>query len=388
MGDPPTRLRLVAVQAAFGDCLLVEARSGARTRHLLIDGGPQGTYETTLRPLLVEIGAAGERIDVAVVSHIDNDHIAGILDLFGELRTGPPGGSPGHLPPIDVLWHNSFAHAVGSAQLEPTVRAVLRDVTRRQAAMPALAMVLRGVGEGDALRAAALAVGIGSGPFPDSQVLLDGRPAILLDDLTITVVGPSRAILDRLKREWLRWLGEHRASVAEPGPVAAAAAVTADGSLPNLSSIVLLVELAGRSILLTGDARSDQILAGMREAGLLDEDGRRHVSVLKMPHHGSIRNVTAEFLQAVTADSYVVSADGRYGNPDYEALALTVETAHARGRPFELALTNATPSSERLLTTHPPATFGYRMRVRQPGAPALNVDARARRGAREESWTG
>ena len=220
------------------------------------------------------------------------------------------------------------------------------------------------------------------------QVLLDGRPAILLDDLTITVVGPSRAILDRLKREWLRWLGEHRASVAEPGPVAAAAAVTADGSLPNLSSIVLLVELAGRSILLTGDARSDQILAGMREAGLLDEDGRRHVSVLKMPHHGSIRNVTAEFLQAVSADSYVVSADGRYGNPDYEALALTVETAHARGRPFELALTNATPSSERLLTTHPPATFGYRMRVRQPGAPALNVDARARRGAREESWTG
>ena len=240
MGDPPTRLRLVAVQAAFGDCLLVEARSGARTRHLLIDGGPPGTYETTLRPLLVEIAAAGERIDVAVVSHIDNDHISGILDLFGELRTGPPGGSPGHLPPIDALWHNSFAHAVGSADLEPTVRAVLGDVTRRQAAMPALAMVLRGVGEGDALRAAALAVGIGSDPFPDSQVLLDGRPPILLDDLTITVVGPSRAILDRLEREWLGWLNEHRASVAEPGSASfcQSGAAPATQRLPSASAIV------------------------------------------------------------------------------------------------------------------------------------------------------
>jgi hypothetical protein len=392
VSEPATRLRLSAVQAEFGDCLLVEARSGAVTRHLLIDGGPPGTYESRLRPLLVGIAAAGGRIDVAVVSHIDIDHITGILDLFGELKTGPPAGAVGHLPPIDVLWHNSFALAVGGAELEPIVREVLRSAPGREAAMPALAMVLRGVGEGDALRTAALALGIGSDPFLDSQVLVDRRPPIRLGDLKITVVGPSRAILDRLKVRWLAWLEAHHPGVAESGPAAgpaaAAAAVAADGSLPNLSSIVLLVELGARSLLLTGDARSDEILAGMREAGVLDADGRRHVSILKMPHHGSIRNVTAEFLQAVTADCYVISANGRYGNPDYEALVLTVETAHAQGRPFELALTNVTPSSERLLTTHPPATFGYQLRLLQADAPALELDARPWRAARAESWTG
>ena len=116
----------------------------------------------------------------------------------------------------------------------------------------------------------------------------------------------------------------------------------------------MLVELDGRSMLLTGDARADQVLEGMQEAGILDADGRRHVSILKMPHHGSIRNVTADFLRAVTADTYVISADGRYGNPDFDALALIVEVAHEQDRRIELAMTNVTTSSERLLASHPP----------------------------------
>ena len=73
---------------------------------------------------------------------------------------------------------------------------------------------------------------------------------------------------------------------AAAAAAAQVAAVAADSSVPNLSSIALLVELGGRSILLTGDARADQVLEGMGEAGVLDAAGRRHVSILKMPHHG------------------------------------------------------------------------------------------------------
>jgi len=141
----------------------------------------------------------------------------------------------------------------------------------------------------------------------------------------------------------------------------------------------MLVELGGRSILLTGDARADQVFDGMAEAGVLDGDGRRHVSVLKMPHHGSIRNVTADFLQRVTADTYVISADGRYGNPDKAALELIVEVAHDAGRRIELALTNVTDSSADLLASHPPSTYGYTVRTLRPGTHALAVDAKVRR---------
>jgi hypothetical protein len=379
VGDRRTRLRLWVVQAQFGDCLLVEGRTRDRTRRILIDGGPGGTYQVALRPVLVDIARAGGRIDTAVLSHIDNDHVLGLLDLFEELRNPPVDGAAGALPPIGGLWHNSFARAVGGADIEPKVRAVLRDGGRFGAAMPAVAGVLRGVGEGDALRAAVLALGIPlDAGFSGGQVLVGQGEPPGLDPLKVTVVGPSRSILDRLRTQWLGWLARHeRKGVA--GPAVRASAVALDQSIPNLSSIALLVELDGRSLLLTGDARADQVLDGMQEAGTLDGGGRRHVSVLKVPHHGSIRNITADFLRAVTADTYVISADGRYGNPDADALALIVEVAHEQGRRIELAMTNTTASSERLLASHPPGRFGYAVRTLRPGSTALAVDAQVHR---------
>jgi len=381
LGDRRTRLRLWALQAAFGDCLIVEGRQAGRTRRILIDGGPGGTYDAALRPVLVDIASAAGRVDVAVLSHIDNDHVLGMLELFGELRDPGPDGHAGTLPPIDGLWHNSFARAVGGADIEPRVRAVLREGRRLGAAMPGVAGVLRGVGEGDALRAGALALGIPLDEgFPGGQVLVGLGQPHGLDPLRVTVVGPSRSILDRLRTQWLGWLARH----PRPGVAADAThstAVALDHSVPNLSSIVLLVELGARSILLTGDARADQILDGMGEAGALDRDGRRHVSILKMPHHGSIRNLSPEFLRTVTADTYVISADGRYGNPDLGALALTVEVAHEQGRRIELAMTNPTGSADQLRASHPPEHYGYTMRILRPGTAALAIDARTRRRA-------
>ena len=328
------------------------------------------------------IARAGGRVDVAVLSHIDNDHILGMLDLFGELRDPGPDGHAGTLPPIDGLWHNSFARAVGGADIEPTVRAVLRERRRLGAAMPGVAGVsCAGSARATHCVAGALALGIPlDAGFPGGQILVGLGQPHGLDPLRVTVVGPSRSILDRLRTQWLGWLARH----PRPGVAADAThstAVALDSSVPNLSSIVLLVELGGRSILLTGDARADQILDGMGEAGALDRDGRRHVSILKMPHHGSIRNITPEFLRAVTADTYVISADGRYGNPDVGALALTVEVAHEQGRRIELAMTNPTESADQLRASHPPERYGYTMRVLRPGTAALAIDARTRRRA-------
>ena len=77
----------------------------------------------------------------------------------------------------------------------------------------------------------------------------------------------------------------------------------------------MLAECEGKRMLLTGDARDDHILAGLDEAGIA-KDGKTHVDILKLPHHGSIRNMRPEFFERVTADHYVISANGRDGNPE------------------------------------------------------------------------
>ena len=59
----------------------------------------------------------------------------------------------------------------------------------------------------------------------------------------------------------------------------------------------MLAECDGKRMLLTGDARDDHVLAGLDEAGIA-KDGKTHVDILKLPHHGSIRNIARGVLRA------------------------------------------------------------------------------------------
>ena len=83
---------LEALQAFHGDCLLLHAGTAEEPVLLLIDGGPSGTWETSLQPRLEELraergGGGALQIDLAMVSHIDDDHVAG-------WSTSPASSSP------------------------------------------------------------------------------------------------------------------------------------------------------------------------------------------------------------------------------------------------------------------------------------------------------
>jgi len=103
-----------------------------------------------------------------------------------------------------------------------------------------------------------------------------------------------------------------------------------DTSPFNLSSIVCLVEFQDKKILFTGDARSDDVLNGLQSANLLNQHGKIHVDILKIPHHGSDRNSSQYFFEQVTADHYVISGDGSHENPDKATLVMLAEATAGR----------------------------------------------------------
>src|SRR5262249_40531434 len=74
----------------------------------------------------------------------------------------------------------------------------------------------------------------------------------------------------------------------------------------------------------TGDSRADLILRGLVSSGLMEPEGRVHVDLLLLPHQGSRRNLTPEFLQRVTADRYLFSGDGTHSNPDIATIAALI----------------------------------------------------------------
>lgn len=73
------------LHASHGDCIFLRHEQEGKIFNLLIDGGPGETfgqlngYAKPLRLLLEELKANGEVIDLAVITHVDDDHIGGVL---------------------------------------------------------------------------------------------------------------------------------------------------------------------------------------------------------------------------------------------------------------------------------------------------------------------
>jgi len=175
-------------------------------------------------------------------------------------------------------------------------------------------------------------------PFVDKNgkptlVTAGPKAAVTVADLSILVVGPLTDDIQALQTEFDKYI-KAKGLTAE-----AVVAAYADKSVPNLSSIVCLATFGSgahkASILFTGDARGDKVIEGLKGVGVL-KGAPLKVDVLKVPHHGSSRNVEEGFFDQIVARHYVFSGNGKYGNPDRETLEWLT---HSRGKGSDYTIT-------------------------------------------------
>ena len=347
---------LDVIRARKGDCLMVHYGSKDDPHLLMIDGGPKGVYDPHLRPRIEQIRQDRELsendplpVDLLMVSHVDDDHIQGILDLTREMKAA----TGAHLIQVFDFWHNSFENIIdqtpdeltasftskfGAASAEgdpPNDLTVDRD-DKDEVTIGSTLKVLASIKQGAQLRADAEGLGFPRNvEFDEKLVLATGKNSFDMDNgLKFTVIGPMLPELQKLHKKHQEWLKE----LEEKGMTAEdALAAYVDESVPNLSSIVVLAEVKGKKILLTGDARGDRILEGLELVKLVKPGGKLHVDVLKVPHHGSANNLDLDFFQRITADHYVFSGNGEHGNPERESLEMLLT---ARGNDaYEIHLT-------------------------------------------------
>lgn len=339
---------LEAFEAKHGDALLLHYGTPSNPRLVIIDGGPAGVYAQRVKPRLKELQngrSPGQalRVELLMVSHIDDDHINGVVALFADLLQSQQRNQT-LLADIQTFWHNSFEELSGGdpADLSLPAKGVAAVALgdSAPAGLPLTqrgALILLSVTQGRQLRDQARALGLG---VPKLVTYKGGaaKKVGVAAGLTLQVIGPNEKRVAKLKEEWTKAL--KKKPQLEPADFQVAAADFVDNAFANLSSLVVIARQGKRSMLLTGDARGDDILAALTEAKML-KNGRLHVDLLKMPHHGSDRNVATGFFRKVTADHYVISADGRFGNPDVATLKMIAE---ARGNdPYTVHLTNSIP---------------------------------------------
>ncbi|NNE11155.1 MAG: hypothetical protein HKN41_02800 [Ilumatobacter sp.] len=309
--------------AERGDAILLEYGAGDEpTSRILIDGGPvnAGVYEGVRERLLaVPVGADGRRhFDLLVITHVDADHVEGVIRLLqdDELRCT-----------FDDIWFNGWHHL---ASVAPTV-AVLGG---RHGEFLSALLAAQG-------RPHNMYLGGGAVFVPDEGAL----PVIdVRGGLRLTLLSPTKQDLEELARDWDVTV---RNAGFTPGDRAAALAqlsgewwarppvlgdddrirASGDRSAANGSSIAALAEFGGRSVLLAGDAHDDVLVTSLRrlrtERAITDP---LPIDALKLSHHGSRHNTTAQLLAELSADHYLVSSSGdRFDHPDAETIRTVID---------------------------------------------------------------
>lgn len=354
---------LDVIRARKGDCLILHYGSSDDPHLIMIDGGPKGVYTPHLKPRILQIkkdrGLGNDEslpVDLLMVSHVDDDHIQGILELTNEMITAQMNHQP-QLVQIFNFWHNSFENIIGNTPKELTAsfskqfgEASMggdppndltidpKDEDLDEKDVVANIKVLASIKQGAQLRTNTERLQVDLNTEFDGDLILakeGGEATEMENGLQFIVIGPMLPELKALHAKHQAWLKE----LQEKGMTAEdALSAYVDKSVPNLSSIVVLAKAGDKSMLLTGDARGDKVLEGLQLLDLFDDEGKLHVDLLKVPHHGSSNNLEKDFFEKIIAKHYVFSGNGEHGNPERESLEMLL-AARGDDEDYEVHLT-------------------------------------------------
>ncbi|HET7928544.1 MAG TPA: MBL fold metallo-hydrolase [Actinomycetota bacterium] len=320
-------VRVEMLAASFGDCILVEFGKGTDLHRILIDAGLVGTYRSALKPRLAALGQGNPvPLDLLVVTHIDRDHICGILPLLREKQA--------LVAPMDV-WFNGRHHleddVLGSKDGEALGELLLKKKLPWNAAFEHRAVVVPEAGD---------------------------LPVVPVGGAKLTLLSPYRDALHALAGEWDDTLGnwdEEPAEVAGAGaqpddilgkrpPLAsidvqgvrdlADVPFEEDDAKPNGSSIAFLFEYEGKRVLFAADAHPSALLQSLGRLG----DSRVKLDAFKLSHHGSMNNLSPELIEKVKCPRWLVSSNGgSFGHPHPETMARIATAPKAKTLCFNYA---------------------------------------------------
>lgn len=290
-----------SIQADNGDSLLVTYSGHEPPRHILIDGGTSETLANLLEVLSQHRVQDRLRLEVLVITHYDLDHIQGILGLLRQ---------PPEWLDIGDVWFNGRHQIVASDTL--------------------------GHGEGTELSKIIAAKYSWNRAFGGTSIRISRTDVQLAGGLLVKVLSPNESTLYELAAEWpangeppidnpSEWeatpdlLG--RDDTWPPGSFTELAKqrFSRDKSVPNGSSIALMLEFAGQRVLLAGDAFPSVIASAIK---LHWPSQKPVVDVFKLSHHGSKRNTDDTLLSAIDCRRFLFSTNGKvHGHPDAALIA-------------------------------------------------------------------
>lgn len=299
------------LHASHGDCIFLRHEQDGKIFNLLIDGGPADTfgqlygYPKPLRLLLEELKERKELIDLAIITHVDDDHIGGILAAMSFEE---------YLPSmVKEFWFNSYG-LIASGELDSKkneVVGVAGDETKTS--------ITQGVTLEEKLSLLNW----------HNEVIHNELAPIVRSGLEFTILSPSLKTLQKLGDAWEREYPPEDKKTAKKesdhnfpfSHFAIGDRFKTDRSVPNGSSIAFLLKVGESSLLLLADSYARTVEQKLKLLGY-SASNPLECSMVKISHHGSKGNTSRSLLSLISSQKYVISTDGSiFGHPDKRTVA-------------------------------------------------------------------
>ena len=334
--------------AEYGDCIMLSI--GKENQYnILIDGGLSKTYQKYIKSEIQHIREKRQKIGLLVCTHMDNDHICGLIQVLKE--TNPDF--------IDNVWYNGFFQIVNRrfySQKEnyftDRVNKILDEIISQGVVSDSEQEI--GINEG-----MSLGVLIEESKIP-LNLVVEGRAICselvenryeIATNIFITVLGPSKNNIIELEDHWKKDMVSRNYMFRVSDKIKLTEAFEyqieciksiytnesfkicenedltkyigdlseRDESIVNRSSISFILEYNKRKYLFLGDTVIDKTILKNIENVVGFE---YRFSAIKLPHHGSRYNITHDFISRYSADEYYCLTNSiKYGHPDLEVLA-------------------------------------------------------------------
>lgn len=313
--------KLKFLPATIGDSIWITYGTPGNPRHILIDGGTRGTRRRIQQELTV-LPPDQRKFELMVVSHIDKDHIGGILTLLQKQEVDFE---------IEDFWFNAFRHLPAEDNDD----------------------ALLGVDQGEQLTAALvdqeIAWNAAFGPGGQEAVVIPDTgplPKITLaGGMEITLLSPTKRALTELRSVWedelekagmvlgmevpedeevLEDEGDDLLRAVEPPDVEALSEEPfKDDTTPaNGSSITFLAEFEGKRVLFGADAQVGTLVEALER---VSPGERLQLDLFKISHHGSKTTTSRELIAKLDCPCYVFSTNGSiYKHPHGEAVSRVI----------------------------------------------------------------
>jgi len=286
-------LYLTVLKAFSGDALILNYKGDDHKQHtILIDGGMPNTYNKQIKKALSSI----EEIDAIFITHIDKDHIGGILKLLDS----------SYQSKVKQLFFNSgkLINKTDSTEISQSDGISLINFINNSTTLKA-----------------------------NHEELTNQRETLDFFGLKMTLLSPSYRALEIFNKNFS--LGEVKEEALISDNITEQEDFLDFNTLikerpfkekrleddpANGASLSFLIEYQDKTLLLLGDAKDQTIIESLQSMGYSPQK-RLQVDYLKLAHHGSKYHSSEAFLALVESQHYIISTNGRYGHPNIETLA-------------------------------------------------------------------